>query len=123
MKREKINVVLYLRVSTEEQAERGHSLKQQEEALVSYCNKMGYCILKIYSEDHSAKNFNRPEWTLLKAFVKANKKDIDKVLFTKWDRFSRNIEQAYVVLSELRRSGVDDGFKLQDDASCVSCPG
>jgi site-specific DNA recombinase len=107
MKREKINVVLYLRVSTEEQAERGHSLKQQEEALVSYCNKMGYCILKIYSEDHSAKNFNRPEWTLLKAFVKANKKDIDKVLFTKWDRFSRNIEQAYVVLSELRRSGVE----------------
>ena len=102
-----MNVILYLRVSTDEQAEKGHSIKQQEESLISYCKRMQYDILKIYKEDHSAKNFNRPEWANLKAFVKANKNQVTKVLFTKWDRFSRSTELAYAVLSDFRKMGIE----------------
>lgn len=104
---ENTKVILYCRVSTDEQAEKGHSLKQQEESLISYCNKMQYKVLKIYKEDHSAKNFNRPEWKELRTFVKANKNHVAKVLYTKWDRFSRSSEQAYPVLAEFRKMGVE----------------
>ena len=59
---ELINVILYCRVSTDEQAEKGFSLNYQEESLKRFCTGMGYNIIKIFREDHSAKNFNRPEW-------------------------------------------------------------
>ncbi|WP_291139660.1 recombinase family protein [Flavobacterium sp. UBA7663] len=92
------NVLLYVRVSTDEQSE-GFSLNYQEESLKRFCGGMGFNIVKVYREDHSAKDFSRPQWKELRSFAKANRKIVDKVLFAKWDRFSRNIEQA---LTEMR---------------------
>lgn len=101
------HVIIMSRVSTDEQAEKGHSIKQQDESLTSFCKKMQHDVVMNYKEDHSAKDFNRPKWKELKAFVKANKNLVTKILFTKWDRFSRNIEQAYIVLSEFRKMGIE----------------
>ena len=39
---------LYIRVSTEEQALHGHSIKAQTDKLKSYCKAMGYDIAKLY---------------------------------------------------------------------------
>ena len=102
-----INIVLYLRVSTDEQAEKGFSLDYQEESLRRFCEIKGYNIVKVFREDHSAKNFDRPEWNKLHAYVKANKKSIHKLLFAKWDRFSRNIEQAFTVLAQYEEMGIE----------------
>ncbi len=104
---ENINVIIYSRVSTDEQAQKGFSLDYQEQTLMSHCERMGYNLVKSYREDHSAKNFKRPEWTNLKAYAKANKKAIHKVLFVKWDRFSRNTEQALTVLREFDSMGIE----------------
>ena len=103
----KINVIIYSRVSTDEQAQKGFSLDYQEQSLKIHCERMGYNIVKIYREDHSAKNFKRPEWANLKTYAKANKKEIHKVLFAKWDRFSRNTEQALTVLREFDSMGIE----------------
>ncbi len=35
MEKTTTNVILYLRVSTDEQADKGHSIKHQEESLIS----------------------------------------------------------------------------------------
>ena len=35
------NVILYVRVSTDEQADKGFSLRDQEEKLLKYCNEIG----------------------------------------------------------------------------------
>jgi site-specific DNA recombinase len=107
MENSKTNVVIYCRVSTDEQAQKGFSLDYQEESLKRYCDSRNYNIVKVYREDHSAKNFNRPEWSKLKTYVKSNKKEIHKVLFAKWDRFSRNVEQALTVLREFDSIGVE----------------
>lgn len=101
------NVIIYCRVSTDEQAEQGYSLDYQEESLRKYCELRNYNVVAEYREDHSAKNFKRPEWTNLHAFVKSNKKTIDKVLFTKWDRFSRNIHEAFNVISVFDSMGIE----------------
>ena len=103
----KTNVIIYCRVSTDEQAQKGFSLEYQESSLRRFCDSIGYNIVHTYKEDHSAKNFNRPEWSKLKTYVKANKKDIHKVLFAKWDRFSRNIEQALTVIREFDSMGIE----------------
>jgi site-specific DNA recombinase len=89
MNNQHTNVILYCRVSTDDQA-LGFSLMNQENTLKSYCKNNNYNILETYLEDESAKDFNRPEWSKMEKYVKANKKQVDKVLFVKWDRFSRN---------------------------------
>jgi site-specific DNA recombinase len=98
---------LYVRVSTDEQADKGYSQRGQEEVLRKYCeiNRIG--VRKVVYEDHSAKTFDRPQWSALLAELKKSKGKTDLVLFTKWDRFSRNAGDAYQMINILRKVGVE----------------
>src|SRR5688572_11818880 len=98
---------LYIRVSTDEQADKGYSQRNQEEILRRYCEINSIKVRKVIFEDHSAKTFNRPEWQKLLADLKKNKGKSDLILFTKWDRFSRNAGDAYQMISTLRKLGVE----------------
>ncbi len=89
------NVILYIRVSTDEQAHKGFSLRDQEQKLLNYCEINNLNVLAIFSEDHSAKTFNRPEFKKLLGFITKNKSKVHQLLFTKWDRFSRNTSESY----------------------------
>ena len=60
------NVVIYTRVSTDEQAKNGYSLSHQKFVLTKYCEHHKLKILKLYEEDYSAKNFDRPAFRELK---------------------------------------------------------
>jgi site-specific DNA recombinase len=51
---------LYIRVSTDEQADKGYSQRNQEEVLKKYCEINRISIKRVVFEDHSAKTFNRP---------------------------------------------------------------
>src|SRR3990172_1297418 len=99
-------VILYVRVSTDEQAKTGNSLKDQEIKLIAYCKANNIEIVAIYREDYSAKTFNRPEFKNLIEFIKKNKNCADALLTIKWDRFSRNIEESYAMITKLRSFGI-----------------
>lgn len=98
---------LYIRVSTDEQADKGYSQRNQEEMLRNYCKVNGIQVRKTIYEDHSAKTFNRPEWIKLLSDLSKRKGKSDLILFSKWDRFSRNAGDAYQMISTLRRLGVE----------------
>ncbi|WP_081478725.1 recombinase family protein [Flavobacterium frigoris] len=98
---------LYIRVSTDEQADRGYSQRNQEEVLRKYCDINFIAVRDVIYEDHSAKTFNRPQWKKLLLNLKKYKNKIDFILFTKWDRFSRNAGDAYQMISTLRKLGVE----------------
>ena len=98
---------LYVRVSTDEQADKGYSQRDQEERLRKYCEINHIHIREVIYEDHSAKTFNRPDWKRLLSLLRKHKNKVDLVLFTKWDRFSRNAGDAYQMISTLRRLGVE----------------
>jgi site-specific DNA recombinase len=46
---------LYIRVSTDEQADKGYSQRDQEERLKKYCENNQIQIRKVVFEDHSAR--------------------------------------------------------------------
>jgi DNA invertase Pin-like site-specific DNA recombinase/transcription elongation factor Elf1 len=98
---------LYIRVSTDEQADRGYSQRNQEEVLRKYCDINFIAVRDVIYEDHSAKTFNRPQWKKLLLNLKKYKNKTDFILFTKWDRFSRNAGDAYQMISQLRKLGVE----------------
>jgi len=94
------------RVSSDEQA-KGYSLDIQYEQLVNYCNRNNIEIVKEYREDHSAKNFNRPEYQKFLNHLKKNKSSIDLLLVTSWDRFSRNLTDSLIMMRTLEKYGVE----------------
>ena len=101
------NVILYTRVSTDEQADKGFSRRDQEEKLLAYCSNNNFNVISIYKEDHSAKTFNRPEFKKLMSYIKKNSKSVDQFLFTKWDRFSRNTSESYNKINDFIELGVN----------------
>lgn len=85
-----MRVAAYIRVSTDEQVERGNSLKEQRERLDAYCRAMGWPKPKVYSDDgYSAGTTKRP--FLEKLFKDIGNGDIDILLTTKLDRLTRSL--------------------------------
>jgi DNA invertase Pin-like site-specific DNA recombinase len=105
--------ILYFRVSTDEQAD-GYSLAHQEERLRTYCDLHGITIVAAFREDHSAKTFERPQFQKLLTLLKKNRAITDLLLFTKWDRFSRNAGDAYSMIHQLK--------KLQTEPQAIEQP-
>lgn len=99
--------VLYTRVSTDEQADKGYSLGVQKEQLEKYCESKNIEILKHYVDDHSAKSFDRPQFKEFLNYAKTNHKSIDYILFVSWDRFSRNAPDAYEMLGKLKKWNIE----------------
>ncbi|WP_271768769.1 recombinase family protein [Aquimarina algiphila] len=102
-----MKVIIYTRVSTDEQANKGHGRDYQLEVLRRHCDINNYKIIEEFTEDYSAKDFNRPKWKELESYVKANRKSIDKIIFTKWDRFSRNMEEALAKIRTFDKWGIE----------------
>ena len=98
-------VVIMLRVSSDEQA-KGYSLDDQLERLTKYCERMGYQIVYVIREDHSAKSFDRPEFKKWFELVKSKQLKCDELLFTSWDRFSRDLTGALNMIKTLQKMGV-----------------
>jgi site-specific DNA recombinase len=99
-------VVIYTRVSTSEQADRGYSLREQEARLRAYCAREGLSVVAHFQDDASAKSFDRPGFTRLLALIEEARSDLDAVLVVKWDRFSRDATGALAMIQRLDRAGV-----------------
>ncbi len=99
--------ILYIRVSTDEQADKGYSLRHQEEFLRKYCEMNSIQMVEVIKEDYSAKTFLRPAFNILLMKLKNRKLKADFLIFTKWDRFSRNAPDAYAMISTLNKIGIE----------------
>lgn len=80
---DRINVVLYCRVSSDEQAE-GSSLDEQERRLRMYCASLKMNVLKVYKDDSSAKYNDirhRPMFGEMYVYCKLHQHLIAKILF------------------------------------------
>jgi site-specific DNA recombinase len=108
-----MNVISMCRISSDEQS--NHSIPYQEETIRKYCEFKGYNIIRTYFEDYSAKNFERPEWKKMMLFILNQKNEIgtdktlwvQKIIFLRYDRFSRNFEKSLSVIGQLGRLGVE----------------
>lgn len=99
---------LYERVSTEEQAKFGFSIKTQIDALNEHCEKNQMKVVGHYTDDGVSGGkaaFKRPEMSRLLEDVKAGK--IDIILFTRLDRWFRNVKEYFKVQEILEENGVE----------------
>uniref|UniRef100_UPI0040486804 recombinase family protein n=1 Tax=Algoriphagus sp. TaxID=1872435 RepID=UPI0040486804 len=102
-----MDVVIYTRVSTEDQKENGFSLQDQERRLREHCKKMGFNIKGHYQDNYSGKNFNRPEFQRLLGDIRSKTISVSQLLCVRMDRFSRNLENSLSMIKTLRSFRVE----------------
>lgn len=101
-------IFIYVRVSSEEQAIHGLSIEAQTAALTSWAKENNCTVVDIYTDAGiSARKpaRNRPELQRLLRDVSAGKGEL--IVFTKLDRWFRNISEYYKVQEILEKNKVD----------------
>ena len=96
---------LYIRVSTEEQAEEGWSVDAQERALRAFCVSKDWQVVNVFKDEgRTGTNTDRPGFqTMLRT---ARDRGFDTVVVHKLDRFSRSLEDVLRILGELEKWSV-----------------
>ena len=98
---------LYERVSTTEQAIKGYSIETQKSNLEEYCENNGIKIVDHYTDEGisgSKPPLKRPQLKRLLEDVEAGK--IDIIIFTKLDRWFRNVQEYFKVQEILDKHNV-----------------
>lgn len=101
-----MKAALYIRVSTEEQAEEGFSIPAQTKQLSDYCAKNDIEIFKIYADEGlSGQKENRPQFQQM--IKDAEKKYFNIILVHKFDRFARKVELSQRIKRQLKTAGIN----------------
>jgi len=121
MSQNKPLAAIYIRVSTQDQAQHGFSLDAQQDALQNYAKALGYEIFKLYKDEgKSAKDMNRPEMINLLRDAEARK--FQAIFIYKLDRFSRSLKDLILTIDKLKDWGIDF-ISLQDKIETASASG
>lgn len=107
--------LLYMRVSTDEQARNGYSLGAQREALDEFVQHYHMTVVGIYSDDGvSARQDIRRRKALLQLLEAVKSGAGDYILFIKLDRWFRSVRDYYRVQDVLDAAGVGWKATLED---------
>ena len=100
-----LRVVLYARVSSEQQAKKDLSIKAQLRALRSFATERGWVVVAEYVDAaKSGRTANRPAYIKMLSAVKHQ--EIDAVVVWKLDRLARNMEISTSLDAHLRKCRV-----------------
>lgn len=99
---------LYIRVSTERQAEEGYSLDAQQDRLLAYCQAQGWPVdaEHIYIDAGvSGKSANREQFQAMMSAARSG--SITRIVAMKLDRIARNVKDFLSIVDELKSAGCD----------------
>ena len=102
-----MNAVLYIRVSTAEQASQNNSLPVQERKLRDYCQQHGIQVLKLFADKgESARTDDRPEFRKMLAYCRQHRKEISYFIVSDLSRLARNVLDQGQTVMELGQMGI-----------------
>lgn len=98
-----MNVIGYLRVSTEEQVSSGLGLEAQRTRIQNEATHKGWTVRWLLDEGYSAKNLHRP--ALTEALQLLASHEADALVVAKLDRLSRSVVDFSNTLATARKQG------------------
>lgn len=108
--------VIYVRVSTTDQAHRGISLDNQERACHDWAFRNKIQTLKVFREEgKSAKTLNRPEMQAMIDYIGEHHRELDYLIVYQIDRLSRSLNDFVDLIRLLGGYSIE----LRDSASNV----
>ena len=108
MKKEQENgAVVYLRVSTDEQASGPLNLSNQEQRCRGFCEQNGLSVVHLFTDPGiSGRSASRPEFQQMLKFCKEHCRDVFYVVVQDLSRFARNTKDQADAIVELEKHGV-----------------
>lgn len=103
-----LRAVLYARVSTDEQAEKGYSLPSQLEASRKYAEAHGFVVIAEITDDYTGTKLDRPGLDKVRAMI-ANH-EVDAVIVYTTDRWTRKLAHMLILREEFERAGIELHF-------------
>jgi site-specific DNA recombinase len=98
--------VIYVRVSTEEQAEKGYSIQSQIDACLKYAHDNGLAVVgEPVIDEYTGAELDRPGLNQVRELI-ANRSVQAVVVYTS-DRLTRNLAHSLLLREEWRRAGID----------------
>ena len=99
--------VIYVRVSTDEQASGPLNLQNQEKRCEEFCARHGWQVLKIFTDaGASARTVDRPEFQRMIQFCKDHRAEVGYVVVQDLSRFARNNKDQAETIVKLKKVGV-----------------
>ena len=100
------STALYIRVSTQLQAEEGFSLAAQQERLNAYCVAQGWTVTATYIDAGvSGKTTDRPQFQAMLEAAQAGQ--VQRIVAMKLDRVARNVREFLATVDQLKGWGCD----------------
>jgi DNA invertase Pin-like site-specific DNA recombinase len=100
------NAVIYIRVSTVDQAEDALNLANQEERCQNYCQRNGMTVAKVFIDPgQSARSSKRPEFQKMLSYCRVRRNDVQYVVVQDLSRFARNHLDQAEAIHDLEDSG------------------
>ena len=97
--KEKTNVILYCRVNRNDQKE---GVEKQKDLLIKHCKENGFSVTAVIEDVRSGtKQISEETYALLEKY----KEEAKTILVSKWDRISRNVENAVIDKRRLEKMG------------------
>ena len=115
--------VLYARVSTDDQADKGYSLPSQLDLTRKYAERIGYEVVGEYREDFTGAVpiAERPEGRKLAAVLKA--RQADAIIAYQVDRLSRDNIELLIAVRQWLRAGIEvhtcDIGRIEDENNII----
>ena len=108
MKKDRGNgAVLYVRVSTDEQANGSQNLSHQEQRCRDFCMREGLQVVAVFVDPgESARSADRPEFQKMLAFCKKQRREVRCVVVQDLSRFARNLLDQVQTMGDLMSVGV-----------------
>jgi site-specific DNA recombinase len=113
---------IYIRVSTQDQAQHGFSLDAQQDSLINYAKALGYEIYKIYRDEGKSGKDMKHRSEMMQMLKEAEEKKFSAIFIYKLDRFSRSLKDLILTIDQLKEWGIDF-ISLQDKIETTSASG
>lgn len=109
-----MKVIIYVRVSTADQAKEGHSIPEQLDRLKKYCEAMDWTIVETFIDPgFSGGSLDRPGLKDMIKFIKAEK--VDKVVVYKLDRLSRSQKDTLYLIEDVFLNNNTDFVSMNEN--------
>ncbi len=100
-------MVVYLRVSTAEQANNPQNLPNQENVCLRHCERNGYNVVRVFIDPgESGRVAEGPEWQEMKRFCREHSHEVEYVIVQDTSRFARNLRAQSDFIADLWSNGI-----------------
>src|SRR5271167_4233160 len=98
-----MSALVYIRVSTPDQADQTHNLPTQQRKVHDRCQREGWHITKTFTDVDSARTTDRPQFQALMDYCRKHVGKVTHVVFADLSRLARNVADQSMTLATLKQ--------------------